>query len=1286
MDKFVFNSVKELVTSIIAARGSEIFEDYKSRNEGQKILLQCFKDFVDSTEYRVEFGQKGCEIDEKAIANISSDKISPVLQPEELLSSMEKVFDKCITADEEAAAKRIKIYICNSYHSMAKRKLVELYHIMDSVQEVKAEVLENRSLIENLGNEIIEEIKNIESCKKSIFNDEWIKNKLDENIEILGERFSKDFDIQREEENILDYISGKCLSDVILELFDKAKSIIKYNVPESNINKVESEFNSFIKVLHENYYENIKEVTISFNDFLEKIRCLCYKTNDEKRTAFLQSLNKMPFDELRMNTLSDAELILKEIANRLFIMYSPIILVEGKAGSGKSHFLAHCASEYFNDGGYSILLLGNTFRENTLLKQQIKISLDIPDLYSFDEFLDYLNEAGREKKRRTIFFFDAINEGSNAWNDEIMGFIDSIRKHDWLGLILSIRTNSNENPSARLRDKEWLNLIELKGFHNFYEVSRKFFDYYKIPYSALNQYSNEFNNPLFLKIYSMSYKEQIESEKNGIKAILDNYFVYINRTISEKLGLNAKGRYVNKVISLCVDIILDKSELEYENIAASLCGSGIKNGEEILEELINKGVFNYYTHKGNDSTYLEFEYELFYRYLLAERIVEDINVGRFSGEKELLDFFSDKNKYYQWVRNFDILEMLSVIIPDMDCPYEDGGFEMFNWYKTEPFFDDWMFYSSLVWRNGKKIKPVSYSYLINDVFIRYEPHVMDGFLDVVMKVCITEDHCFNINFLEQELGRFDGVSFHRHWCSYVSKELYENKDFVNILYLAEHQTGLLNKNQKYLLGKTLGWCLISLDVQVRRGCTIALGKIFEEDIQGIFHLIQFFEGFSVIKTGIISEKLWLVFRNLIFSRSDEEGLQQSCTLILQAYENSFPFYPKYFLINEYIKSILEFSVIKGILVQSRYDDFMKNKFKFVKDFYSGDISIEDLLKSSSSELDDDMYAYIEANEEEGDLEEYYKCQNNIVNNLKALYTDVKEEYENMQFITEEYIDIIPDLHKEQFCKKVIKTIFNLGYSYVRLGFHDFWRKDSDYLRYMANNYEKVAFNIVFQEYINSIGSITPDYGKEVTGFRGVWQLLYIEDYDISDNPNLDFEGDRRVTFNREELIQQLKAGEDIYIGDYTNDIYAYLITDMEFDCNNVSIKRDYCVEGFFFHEIFLSYGFFDYFTVRNNSEKVYQMVYSYSWDNDPYCELKILNPKIYQELNLKISKDKTEYTSNGVTVVKNCMKEGRDVLKFNSAYLKNYIMDNRYKIIWVSNKNGVIEKVLEWDGMDFYVC
>lgn len=171
MDNFVFNSVKELATSIIATKGSEIFEDYKSRNEGQKILLQCFKDFVESTEYRVEFGQKGCEIDEKAISNISSDKISPVLQPEELLSSMEKVFDKCITADEEAAAKRIKIYICDSYHSMAKRKLMELYHIMDSVQEVKAEVLENRSLIENLGNEIIEEIKNIESRKKSIFND-----------------------------------------------------------------------------------------------------------------------------------------------------------------------------------------------------------------------------------------------------------------------------------------------------------------------------------------------------------------------------------------------------------------------------------------------------------------------------------------------------------------------------------------------------------------------------------------------------------------------------------------------------------------------------------------------------------------------------------------------------------------------------------------------------------------------------------------------------------------------------------------------------------------------------------------------------------------------------------------------------------------------------------------------------------------------------------------------------------------------------------------------------------
>ena len=47
---------------------------------------------------------------------------------------------------------------------------------------------------------------------------------------------------------------------------------------------------------------------------------------------------------------------------------------------------------------------------------------------------------------RIIIFIDAINEGHGVtiWQRYIRGFVDKIRQHPWLGLVLSIR-NSYED-------------------------------------------------------------------------------------------------------------------------------------------------------------------------------------------------------------------------------------------------------------------------------------------------------------------------------------------------------------------------------------------------------------------------------------------------------------------------------------------------------------------------------------------------------------------------------------------------------------------------------------------------------------------------------------------------------------------------------------------------------------------------------------------------------------------------------------------------------------------------
>ena len=62
---------------------------------------------------------------------------------------------------------------------------------------------------------------------------------------------------------------------------------------------------------------------------------------------------------------------------------------------------------------------------------------------SSEELLEPLEAKAESTGHRIIIFIDAINEGHGLaiWQSNIRSFIDKIRQHPWLGLVLSIRTS-----------------------------------------------------------------------------------------------------------------------------------------------------------------------------------------------------------------------------------------------------------------------------------------------------------------------------------------------------------------------------------------------------------------------------------------------------------------------------------------------------------------------------------------------------------------------------------------------------------------------------------------------------------------------------------------------------------------------------------------------------------------------------------------------------------------------------------------------------------------------------
>ena len=120
---------------------------------------------------------------------------------------------------------------------------------------------------------------------------------------------------------------------------------------------------------------------------------------------------------------------------------NPFLLLDGEAGIGKSHLIGDIVSRRIDKEHESVFLLGQYFVTEEDPWTQIFKRLQINSKSA--DFLRKLNKRAEESGKRIILFIDAINEGKGNyfWNEFVKSFINEIKKYEWLGLVLTIRTS-----------------------------------------------------------------------------------------------------------------------------------------------------------------------------------------------------------------------------------------------------------------------------------------------------------------------------------------------------------------------------------------------------------------------------------------------------------------------------------------------------------------------------------------------------------------------------------------------------------------------------------------------------------------------------------------------------------------------------------------------------------------------------------------------------------------------------------------------------------------------------
>lgn len=787
---------------------------------------------------------------------------------------------------------------------------------------------------------IAEEINKLKFTFQSLYekemfylSDEWLNNHNKKAIADLGTRYTPKLNVKLKISNVFEGIGRtKSFSNMFYKYIDNF--LIKGNKLE--------------------FCNEISEELVLISNSLTDIKTL-YQSID-----FL-SMNQLPIDKFCknisncQNAISKSKVILQKIkqeskidegikSNYSFmlqklykfdwecnILYefltseivkssnNPFLILEGKAGMGKSHLLADIIESRIEEGYPSLFLLGQQFTTDESPWIQIFKRLQIK--INSTEFLEKLNLYGEKKSKRFLIFIDAINEGNGNrfWVDYINSFIDEIKNFKWLGLVMSLRTMykgitiSNEQLS-----RNNFEVFEHLGFQNVeLEAVNLFYDYYNIERPTSPNLNPEFRNPLFLKLLCEGIKKngltKLPIGSNGISKILSFFIEGINRSLAspKKYKFDPSFPLVNDALNELIrvklsigrkDIPLRKAHIAVQSVVKNYVSDNTFLTALIDEGILTKGIVRNQNNDPEEVVYISFERfddHLTVKYLLdgVKNIRNEFRIGG-----RLKKFFKDESDFYN---NQGIVEALSIQLPEK---YHKELYELLPEFRDNENLRQGFIYS-LVWRdvtaiNFQKIKP-----FIKEQIIRFRS-TFDNFLETLISVSALEDHPFNANFLHDWLSKYALPIRDAFWTTSLKHKYSESSNFRQLIDWARSDANknYIPDNTIELIATTLCWFLTSSNRKLRDCSTKALVNLLEERISILIRIIN---KFDEINDPYIRERLYAVALGCTLRTKDHNKLTKLAETVFAKIFQPKIIYP-HILLRDYAREIIEFISSQGL--------------------------------------------------------------------------------------------------------------------------------------------------------------------------------------------------------------------------------------------------------------------------------------------------------------------------------------------------------------------------------------
>ncbi len=933
------------------------------------------------------------------------------------------------------------------------------------------------------------------------FSDKWFEERLEENIENLGKRYTPELNYELP---ISEAFDGLARNSDFKERFKKKyyEFLKQYNKSTKNLN--EQDVSALFEKLQESktslqklfdtinfdytfslddnaFYEVLKDLDSSTSELIYKLYDL--KEKAEKVQSDVASQYSWKINELR--NLSRPITYFKELIASLAVkLYNnPSLMLMGDAGTGKSHLLADVAKRREKNTQNTILLLGQHFKNDeiwTQIKKQLGLNC------SKEELLGALDVKAEISGERILIFIDAINEGDGKsfWKDSLLGFITSIKRYSNLGIVFSLRSTYKKAvlpPSFEEGVDAVITYHEGFSGHE-YEVIKLFFDNFGIMQPTIPLLSPEFSNPLFLRLFceGLSNKKGCTFDgSEGFSQIVDLYFFGVNKTLEEKYNISQKLGLLETVVDQFIEKVWENNGYSlaysetYSLIGDLLKKSHIDNVPEVFNTLILEGVFiESPDYQGGEVVYFTYERlgdYLTAKYLLNKHFNPQYPDSFLSSDSRLKKIIEEGNGYYKK----GLLDALSIQLPEKyDIELYELGDNRDLKVIAESFID------STVWRDknsiGKKVIP----YIRQEISEKF--HLGETFLQMVLQVTAVPDHFFNSDYLhnilsQQTMARRDG-----EWTQFIHEEYhsdYGQDNVSNVKRIIDWLIGgkyieNLSRESVRLICQTIAWFLTSSDRVLRDDSTKALICLLQDKIDFLSELLKCF---SSIYEPYISQRLYAVAYGCAVRTKDTKSLLGLGNYIFDTVFDTDKVVPD-ILLRDYARGIIDYACHVG---HKFTFDIEKTRPPFKSDMPAEFPTNEEIKKYSLNPPEDKKYQHSQNtilwSMDSGDFGRYV-AQSNLERWKKASPKDwsnyaTKLIFEKFGYDVEMHGSFDRELTLD-YIGRMPPRIERIGKKYQWIAFHEI-------LAIIADNYE-------FYDY--------DELGLMAKPYNGPWQR-YIRDID-----------------------------------------------------------------------------------------------------------------------------------------------------------------------------------------------